>query len=102
MAKLDSKNRLTIPNNLIQSVDTDFKKDIFLYFEGNEFYLDNASKGNFNKHCLGKIAFGPKNRICIPKEARKFLRLDSSSNIACYVTRGHITFKKIVFIPENR
>ena len=102
MPKLDSQNRLNIPNQLMEIAETDFSSEIRIYATGKEMYLDNPSKKTSPKKCFGQVNVDQKGRFIVPKLLREIFNLKPGDNFALYVLNGRITFKKIVFIPENR
>lgn len=102
MAKIDKQNRLVVPQSLTQISHTDFSKDVRLFFCGKELFLDNPSAKNSRRNCLGEVFLDEHNRFFIPKLARELLNLKPGDSISFYVRNNRVTFKKILFIPENR
>ena len=102
MAKLDTQNRLTLPQALVEISDTDFNSDVRLFFRGKELFLDNPSPSNSKKNCLGEIHLDEHHRFFVPKLAREVFNLKPGDNINFYVLNGKITFRKFFFIPEIR
>lgn len=102
MAKIDTQNRLVIPKGLMEISHTDFSKDVRLFFCGKELFLDNPSSKNSRRNCLGEVLIDEHNRFFVPKLARELLNLKAGDNISFYVRNDRITFKKVLFIPENR
>ena len=102
MAKLANQDRLTIPTNLIEISDTDFSGDVRLFYKGKQLFLDNPSKKNSLRNCLGEIHLDEQRRFFLPKLAREVFNIKSGDNITFYVLDGKVTFKKFFFIPENR
>ena len=102
MAKIDKQNRLIVPESLIKIVHTDFTNDVRVFISGKELFLDNPSPKNSRRNCLGEVYLDEHNRFFVPKLAREILNLKPGDNISFYVRNDRVTFKKILFIPENR
>lgn len=102
MAKVDKQNRLVVPQSLIQISRTDFSKDVRLFICGKELFLDNPSPQNSRRNCLGEVSIDEHSRFFVSKLARELLNLKPGDNISFYVRNDRVTFKKVLFIPENR
>lgn len=102
MAKLDSQNRLLIPTSLIKSTNTNLQEEIRLYLCGQYFYLDNPSFENAKIPNLGQITLDSQHRLFVKAHMQEALGIDKNTNLTCFLLNEKITFKRVLFIPENR
>ena len=102
MAKLDNENRLQIDENFIEKANLDKSKKIYLHHSGDEFFLTNQDKLQFNSYNLGEIELDDSNKILLNDRVKLLGRFTNDCRILIYSTNEFVVFTRIFFIPENR
>ena len=95
MSKIDAKNRIAIPNDLLSTLNTNFNSTLALYVKRKQIFLDNPSIENYCLPCLGRITIGKNNRFIIPQMARSIFNIHSGDEISFYIFEGKLAFKRI-------
>lgn len=94
MPKIDDRNRIYLPKNFSEKVNTDFNATLNLYAKGQILFLDNPSPANYHIPSLGKISINRNKRFMIPQLARSIFNLNVGDEVSFYIYRGRLAFKR--------
>lgn len=85
MAKIDCKNQVVLPKDLIVTVNKNFDANVYVYVKGNRLFLDNPSPENYHIPCLCKIKFYNGRRFLIPVMVRSIFNLNIGDELDYYI-----------------